>query len=596
MILCFGQCNPTYASPQVTSFNKQDLLYLYSKIPQGVAEPHKYIFEKANRLEWRNVQEWSFADLNKRNEVWIRLYLPNIRIDSMPTVFFQSFSNPFTVYLDSKSYTDKPIYEYMPVNGRFTYGQKHYIKLPDDYPGKMALIHIEYDNPNDAFMFFDPHLGNYDHLVKERLGDKLDYIRRNIPMIIVGSIATFIGLALILISLSRRANEYTGFLYLGLFALTSGLQHLFCLTTSSEINLQPSVYFTIEHLLRNSFLIFLSMFLEKTFGKGKTGLISVIWKSYSIYTVIEFFGFIYHPLPRISNIVFAVIVLLVVIASFDLAITNKKFAKSKEFLPLLAMGILIITGIHDTLGSLMLLPWKFWIFGWGIIAGVLIFGIYLEKSFSEAMDKMKLYSKELEIKQNELIRLQKENLQTQFESLRNQVNPHFLFNSLNVLTSLIKIEPDLAEKFTEQLSKTYRYVLEHRSEDLVMLRTEIEFLSSYTFLLNIRFMEKLFLNVNCEEENLNKFLPPLTLQMLIENAIKHNTFSKKSPLYIDIFCDNDGYAIVQNNLQQRDIKIESTGLGLRNIMDRYSFFSDKIPYFGINNGHYIAKVPLIDQI
>ncbi len=193
----------------------------------------------------------------------------------------------------------------------------------------------------------------------------------------------------------------------------------------------------------------------------------------------------------------------------------------------------------------------------------------------------------------QLLQLQKENLQSQFEMLKNQVNPHFLFNSLNVLISLIKPEPDTAELFTEQLSKVYRYVLENKEKDLVSLETEINFLKAYVYLLEIRFMDKLKININLPEEKLSMQLPPIALQLLIENAIKHNTFSKKNKLLIDIFVDDADYLHVINNLQIRENRIESTGVGLKNIETRYSYLTDKKINYGIINDKFEAIIPLL---
>lgn len=193
----------------------------------------------------------------------------------------------------------------------------------------------------------------------------------------------------------------------------------------------------------------------------------------------------------------------------------------------------------------------------------------------------------------QLLKLQKENLQSQFEMLKNQVNPHFLFNSLNVLVSLIKLEPDTAERFTEQLSKVYRYVLENKEKDLVNLETEMDFLKAYVFLLEIRFMDKLKITINIPDEKLPMQIPPIALQLLIENAIKHNTFSKKSPLIIDIFTDEDNYLYVINNLQIRENRIESTGIGLKNIETRYGYLTDKKLSYGVINEEFIAKIPLL---
>lgn len=202
-------------------------------------------------------------------------------------------------------------------------------------------------------------------------------------------------------------------------------------------------------------------------------------------------------------------------------------------------------------------------------------------------------TKQLTEANTQLLKMQKENLQSQFEVLKQQVNPHFLFNSLNVLTSLIKVEPDLAESFTEQLSKVYRYVLENKEKDLVSLGTELEFLNAYLFLLGIRFMSKLSVTITIDKKFHDYLILPIAIQLIIENAIKHNTFSKASPLRIEIFVDSDLHLNIVNNLKQRETKIASTGVGLQNITRRYALVSELIPSFSKTAGHYMAKLPLI---
>lgn len=193
----------------------------------------------------------------------------------------------------------------------------------------------------------------------------------------------------------------------------------------------------------------------------------------------------------------------------------------------------------------------------------------------------------------QLVKLQKENLQSQFEVLKQQVNPHFLFNSLNVLTSLIKIDPLTAEKFTVQLSKVYRYVLENKERDLVSLGTEMNFLKAYIYLLEIRFQDKVTINISIDEGDVELFVVPLALQLLIENAIKHNTFSKKKPLTIELFIDQEQMLHVENNLQNRETQMLSTGVGLANISKRYALLSERQPVFEIRGERFIAKIPLI---
>lgn len=217
----------------------------------------------------------------------------------------------------------------------------------------------------------------------------------------------------------------------------------------------------------------------------------------------------------------------------------------------------------------------------------------LEKLNSDLEKRVKDSSKRLTEARTQLINLQKENLQTQYDVLKQQVNPHFLFNSLNVLTSLIKLEPDLAEKFSEQLSKVYRYVLENKDNELVDLNTELNFLDAYIFLLNIRFIDKLKVNINIPENRRSDKIIPLAMQLLIENAIKHNTMSKSQPLLIDIYIDIDNHLVIINNLQERPSQLVSTGIGLKNIQNRYQLLNNTTPVFEKLTDRFIAKIPLV---
>lgn len=220
-----------------------------------------------------------------------------------------------------------------------------------------------------------------------------------------------------------------------------------------------------------------------------------------------------------------------------------------------------------------------------------------EKEQNKLLEQqIKLRTEELTKANTQLLKLQKENLQSQFDVLKQQVNPHFLFNSLNVLTSLIKIEPDLAEQFSEQLSKVYRYVLENKDHDLVELNTELNFLDAYIFLLNIRFVDKLKVNINIPDHCRNEKIIPLAMQLLIENAIKHNTMSKIKPLIIDIFIDDDHCLNIINNLQERQSHIASTGLGLRNIVNRYHLLHLPVPVFSKTEHQFIAKIYLTKHL
>ena len=189
-------------------------------------------------------------------------------------------------------------------------------------------------------------------------------------------------------------------------------------------------------------------------------------------------------------------------------------------------------------------------------------------------------------------RLKKEQMASKYESLKNQVNPHFLFNSLNALTNLVYEDQDMAADFIRQLSKVYRYVLETRSKEVVSLETEMKFVDSYLFLQKIRFDEKL--KVEADVVGFEKrMIPPLALQMLLENAIKHNTIAKDEPLTIKIFVQGE-MLVVENNLQIKNIPTEeSSGMGLANIKARYEFLSDKLVNIEKTDQVFRVELPLL---
>ncbi|MBV6441073.1 MAG: hypothetical protein DYG98_26360 [Haliscomenobacteraceae bacterium CHB4] len=189
--------------------------------------------------------------------------------------------------------------------------------------------------------------------------------------------------------------------------------------------------------------------------------------------------------------------------------------------------------------------------------------------------------------------LEKENLLSQFSALKSQVNPHFLFNSLSILSSLVKKDPELSEQFIDRLSRAYRYILEQHETDVVSLTTELEFLQSYTFLLQTRFKNKFEVRVQLAQKTAETSkIPPLTLQILVENAVKHNRMSEREPLIIHIERDGD-LLTVRNKFHPRGEEVSSTGLGLQNIINRYNLLTDRSVWAGEREDEFVVKVPLL---
>ncbi len=192
----------------------------------------------------------------------------------------------------------------------------------------------------------------------------------------------------------------------------------------------------------------------------------------------------------------------------------------------------------------------------------------------------------------EIEKYKSENLQAQLQNLKNQLNPHFLFNNLSVLSSLVYINQDKAVDFINQLSKVYRYLLDNRDNELVALETELTFIQSYTYLIKIRFDKNIIFSIDVPKEKTHLMLPPLSLQMLIENAIKHNEISNELPLTVHIKISNDMLEI-SNNLQLRKSTEISSKTGLQNIKDRYKFFTEQHIEVVSTDIAFTVKIPLL---
>lgn len=192
----------------------------------------------------------------------------------------------------------------------------------------------------------------------------------------------------------------------------------------------------------------------------------------------------------------------------------------------------------------------------------------------------------------ELERFKKENAEFRFESLRSQVNPHFLFNSLNTLSSLVYESQEKAEQFIRELADVYRYILENRENELIYLDKELAVASSYIYLNRIRFGENLNVKIDIPDSAKHFLIAPMTLQLLIENSIKHNVISIKKPLILYI-GQEDNYLVVKNKLQRKENKEYSSAMGLKNIKSRYSFLTDKKVEINENDNEFIVKIPLI---
>lgn len=181
-----------------------------------------------------------------------------------------------------------------------------------------------------------------------------------------------------------------------------------------------------------------------------------------------------------------------------------------------------------------------------------------------------------------------------FESLKNQIDPHFLFNSLNVLSSLIEENPENAQRFTTSLSKIYRYVLEQKDKELVSVEEELKFAKTYMNLLKMRFENSLFYELPETISNPEAKVVPLSLQLLLENTVKHNVVSEQRPLHIRIFIEGD-YLVIQNDFQKKEVIQSRQGVGLQNIINRYGIITNRKVLIEQTESTFTVKIPILTK-
>lgn len=185
------------------------------------------------------------------------------------------------------------------------------------------------------------------------------------------------------------------------------------------------------------------------------------------------------------------------------------------------------------------------------------------------------------------------NVQSQFEALKKQLDPHFLFNCMNTLASLIDADNEKAQKYLERLSEVYRYVLDIREQPTVTIEMELTFLKAYVYLNEVRFRENLRVDQALEPDVFQHRVPSLSLQLLVENAIKHNVVSRENPLTIRIFRDGD-FLIVENNKQRKKTLQQSTRLGLQNIVKRYQLLTEQPVHITETDAQFSVQIPILD--
>jgi LytS/YehU family sensor histidine kinase len=256
---------------------------------------------------------------------------------------------------------------------------------------------------------------------------------------------------------------------------------------------------------------------------------------------------------------------------------------------------LVAIGVGAAMGSLAtLLSWV--LFGYDEpLAGVFIANAIIAAAINlliVTIAEAVLFYRRHQREQIRVEELERENLAMRFETLKKQLDPHFLFNSLNVLSSLVRKDRDKAQDFIDEFSHIYRYTLEVIDKPVVPLREELDFARSYLFLQKIRFDDAIRIEFDVDEADLDALLPPLAIQTLLENAFKHNVATPEHPLRLRIFT-TDNRLYVVNSLQPKPVPAEGKRMGFENLKNRYRLVSGALPEVILTRNEYQVKLEFV---
>lgn len=539
---------------------------------------------------WESVSEFDFNRLNDEKSLWLRFRLPGSSA-SDTSVLLTAFVTGFRAYLD-----DELIYAYGKesenANPDFAYHMSHLITLGPLDPGHHLSIRVAYESRAGLGELHSLILGSTADLTDIMIAERDDLYRRSIVDVCLGFLLVVMGMASLMIFIVRWRQRTMPFLSFGLFAVFSGATYLSDHNATFFLNFSPETHFYFKSL---SFLLVpagLFAFADNMFKTRYRAVIRAFWIVHLLFAISSFY------LIRLGmDYTFVFLAVLVINCSICMAIILKsgeaadKLIKT-SFLVFFALFIVLI--LLHVLELMNLIPSSFDVFGWGLIVFVVALGFFLLRHYTTTFYAMQTVSLELERNKSELLEVQKENLISQLEALKNQIDPHFLFNNFSTLAAIIDEDKSMAVTFVQELSKVYRYVLQTRVQTLVTLEEEIGFLESYKFLMSKRFGENMILNITIPDRCRQMMVMPFALQLLVENAVKHNVVSQKKPLVIDVTASEDRVT-VKNKLQKKNQPVRSTGIGLANIQNRYRLVTDKAVILTETETEFNISIPLIER-
>jgi sensor histidine kinase YesM len=562
-------------------FNSQTLAKLFNLDEANQNQLSTYLTDTSG---WVKSEILTLDDLKRNNEVLIKSVYNGSEYKN-PALLLTGYSSGFELYRDSVL-----IYaagnRFNPENpGR--YFDTHIIPLEKPLKGSVFILHVHFKSYLDIAGFTTALIGETNELADFSTDQNRSLQNASLISFIIGIFLLFAGIFALAAFLIRiRKKDFLLFWFF-VFACSQGyvfiLEYLWMV-----INIAPRTLISTNVIVENLVPVGIIGIISMITGFTKNLFIRIMVALHLIYTALHL-SMLHFDL---YNVMFWVLVATDIVLFCYVMIKSKIYRNPDFKITVIALCILMILVILDMFAVFGVFYIAEDLSSYGMLLVALSFAWYIERALFHSRQQNLDYQMEINDTKNKLLKLENENVIAQYETLKNQVNPHFLFNSLNSLSSLIRHDDKKAIKFIEEFSDIYRYVLDANDKTIVETEKEIAFVNSYVYLQTLRYGDNLRINYTDFRYIENTWVVPLSVQILVENAIKHNEISSENPLQIEIYTEND-FLIVSNKICRLNFEPASKRIGLQNLASRYALITDRKAEFGEENGIFKAIIPLI---
>ncbi len=537
-------------------------------------------------LHWQEIDYLTYKEKQTIDKLLYRLELPDSLTTEKNRIFFIGYYTPFKVYYNSEEiYSDSKRSNFVHLlTLNYSKEEKYLYFLYDEaipgYPVPFSLVFLNEDLTDTPFVY----------LIIELIFVQMLNYSVSIFFFLISLISLFL---LLRSSKSIKKHVFAVFIY----SLIIGLDHGLNTLLMAYFGISPKIFYWIDSMMFQLFLIMIVTMADYVFSDGKSKFLRFLKYLIICITVINFLVtnlIQFYQIFDFLNISLYVITILYLI--FYLI---KKFKYIREKLNIFIALIFILAPL------LMFVTRNFkyvpYISSVYVLISVSILYIFVYNFFARfRKNEASLVNTKLDLqeKENEILRLEKDRLKNSISHLKGQLNPHFLFNSLSTLTGIIHMDSDKAVNYVEELSNMYRYILQTDNKELIDLESELDLLDSYNYLVSMKYGKNYELNIDIDDDYMDYKLPPLSLQTMIENIFKHNTIDLNHKMKIDIFIA-DMFIVIINDIHKKEsafqYKEKKAGIGQQNITAIYQYYSERKPIYEIKNNKYIVKIPLIDK-